>query len=500
MDRFLKKYVAKNVAKLICLVAALALVACDRGDSSNSLEPVWEGSCSSAEIQALSSDVALSPGEIIVSSSSIEISSSSGWFKKGDFLNPDIEYGTLVDSRDGKTYSTVVIGNLTWMAENLNYADSIQDPILKGASRCIDERDEGCNVLGRLYDIKLVSKVDSSKLLNKGLVYFDKDYQGICPDGWRIPSMFDWVSLLKSINHFRGAGVEDVIFSEDSLDMLLSKKSYVDQLVEFSLNDDSEIYVGTDLYGFSALPMYLRYWYSDMGDLNREYCCARGPILNFNYGYKFFRMHTGPYVDDWGVIRCVKGGYNVGEFSTHDDLLNPNVKYDTLVDERDGQIYRTYKGVMAENLNYDDGRALCYNNDERLCALYGRLYDQESLDKDSLDGPCPDGWQVLWNLGKYGLDVDEKYVGWLLEDSKREQADDGYNTFPSGYYEDGEFQGIGVVAAFWFKQVDEKSGTGRDEIASLAQVSYIGSYRPLDVFSPDVHASVRCVKKERDDE
>ena len=105
-------------------------------------------------------------------------------------------------------------------------------------------------------------------------------------------------------------------------------------------------------------------------------------------------MSTGPYVGDLGIIRCVKGGESVGEFSTRDDLLNPNVKYDTLVDERDGQIYRTYKGVMAENLNYDDGKALCYNNDERLCALYGRLYGQESLNGDSLDGPCPEGWML----------------------------------------------------------------------------------------------------------
>jgi len=49
-------------------------------------------------------------------------------------FNPDIDYGTMTDERDGKTYKTVKIGDQIWMVENLNYADSTKTPSLKGKS------------------------------------------------------------------------------------------------------------------------------------------------------------------------------------------------------------------------------------------------------------------------------------------------------------------------------------------------------------------------------
>lgn len=225
-----------------------------------------------------------------------------------------------------------------------------------------------------------------------------------------------------------------------------------------------------------------------------DFCDENGQLVN-----TIFLRHEYTTLEE-GVIRCVKGGEGTGEFSTRDDLLNPNVKYDTLVDARDGQIYRTYNGIMAENLNYDDGKALCYNNDERLCALYGRLYGQESLDGDSLDGPCPEGWRLLtgsehWKFFESDCIVKEcdKYMGWGMEDSLRSTIKGPYNIFPAGYYDGGKFENIGWAAAIYYKDYVD----GGESINRLFTFEQYMAFPPLEEFSSDTHVSVRCVAKDR---
>ena len=101
------------------------------------------------------------------SSSSAVTPKSSGGETGVSSSGTSAEYGTLLDSRDGKSYKTVVIGGKTWMAENLNFATD--------SSFCYDDTPANCTKYGRLYQ--------------------ESDAVKACPEGWRIPTADDWMEL-----------------------------------------------------------------------------------------------------------------------------------------------------------------------------------------------------------------------------------------------------------------------------------------------------------------
>jgi uncharacterized protein (TIGR02145 family) len=172
--------------------------------------------------------------------------------------------GTLTDNRDAKTYKTVVIGNRTWMAENLNYQT-------QRGSWCYKNKADSCKKYGRLYDWKTARTV--------------------CPAGWRLPSYQDWDNLTAMAGAYKIAGKK-----------LKSKSGW---------NENGN---GTDNYGFSALPGGSRfsdggfdiagnhgYWWTDAGYSN-----------NNNFAYNRGMGHGDDYVYEgsnhksYGFsVRCV---------------------------------------------------------------------------------------------------------------------------------------------------------------------------------------------------
>lgn len=96
----------------------------------------------------------------------------------------------LTDERDGKTYKAIVVGDLNWMAENLNYDAG-------SASACYDDDESNCEKYGRLYTWDSL----------------------ICPTGWRLPTVEEYraleelaeedISRLKSTSDWENPGTDE---------------------------------------------------------------------------------------------------------------------------------------------------------------------------------------------------------------------------------------------------------------------------------------------------
>lgn len=103
-----------------------------------------------------------------------------------NYFNENIEYGTMVDERDGQEYKTLEAGGYMWMAENLNYAG---DDSKMG--KCYNDKPKNCEITGRFYNwhdaLQLAYSPTSTPTPKDTL-----KHQGLCPDGWRIPTLSEW--------------------------------------------------------------------------------------------------------------------------------------------------------------------------------------------------------------------------------------------------------------------------------------------------------------------
>ena len=177
--------------KISAIVAAftfgLAFVACDSDSSSgpqndpassNAYDRVSVGPTSYGEIILVSSSSA-TPKDVVLSSSEKSSSSETSVSSSSVATVSNVDYGTLTDSRDGKNYKTVKIGNLTWMAENLNYDNSATATGSIDSSFCYDGIPANCTKYGRLYQEYAATAV--------------------CPEGWRLPTADDWRDLTNAV-------------------------------------------------------------------------------------------------------------------------------------------------------------------------------------------------------------------------------------------------------------------------------------------------------------
>lgn len=116
-------------------------------------------------------------------------------YLEGENAWKEIAYGTstmtpfvcgnpLTDPRDGQSYATVDINGQCWMAENLNVGTmstggQYNNGIIEKS--CYQHNTSYCDTYGGLYQWNEMMEYTTTQ-----------GTQGICPDGWHVPSDMEW--------------------------------------------------------------------------------------------------------------------------------------------------------------------------------------------------------------------------------------------------------------------------------------------------------------------
>ena len=199
------------------------------------------------------------------SSSSISSSSSKASWA---YLNPAISYGEMTDDRDGQVYKTVVIGEQTWMAENLNY---------KVNRTCSNNDTDNCKLYGGLY--------------------IWNDAKTICPSGWHLPSKEEYEEVVAVAGDSTNAGK-----------ILKSRTEW---------KDDGN---GSDSLGFSGIPVgsYVTYNTQQIGVHADFWTTTQCPGYYgsgaYTFGFRYDRDNSffscsdlkDNYSNHYIPVRCVK--------------------------------------------------------------------------------------------------------------------------------------------------------------------------------------------------
>jgi uncharacterized protein (TIGR02145 family) len=119
----------------------------------------------------------------------------------------EVKSGTFSDPRDGRSYKYAKIGTQTWMAENLAYLPSVSLP------SSVSDIDPYYYVYG-YYGNSVEEAKSTSDFELYGVLYNwpaamnglednsgdSSDVQGVCPQGWHLPSMAEWHTLVDFVS------------------------------------------------------------------------------------------------------------------------------------------------------------------------------------------------------------------------------------------------------------------------------------------------------------
>jgi uncharacterized protein (TIGR02145 family)/uncharacterized repeat protein (TIGR02543 family) len=217
----------------------------------------------------------------------------------------------LTDPRDGQQYETVQIDDQCWMAVNLNIGERIdgnQNMSDNGALEkyCYDDDPANCGTYGGLYQ------------WDEMMQYITQEgVQGICPEGWHVPSDAEWAHLT---DYVVSQGYPNVWDNPNGSGNALKSCRQVNSPLGGACNinehprwNEHNTHHGIDIFGFSAVPGGYRHSsgsFSSHGNFGNWWSSSERYSTNAWRRYMYYSKGNIPQGNGdktWGFsVRCLK--------------------------------------------------------------------------------------------------------------------------------------------------------------------------------------------------
>ena len=328
-------------------------------------------------------------------------------------IDPEIyvpECGEPIVDRDGYEYKTIQIGDQCWMKENLKTKSRVDGTCINGGSApcadasaadngkgraCYNNDESLCEAEGALYTFSGIG----GNIATPGI-------QGICPDGWHIPTHNELTTLERSVCT---SGTCDTDFPYDTFTAGVRGTNEGTSLKVGGCSGFDAVLTGrreADGSTFTGRANSTWLWSSQymVPSVFRRMLTAGSSQVARDAGNLTFNRSQS--------LRCVR------------DVPVPSFCGETVTD-RDGYTYKTIRiggqCWMQENLKTktrangtcinggsapcadasvtDNGKGRsCYGNNEANCNLYGALYTFSGIGGNiatpGIQGICPDGFHI----------------------------------------------------------------------------------------------------------